>query len=443
MKRGDPMKLLIKNAAVLQYHPPLRMDGMDILIEGDSISEVSEHIGYAPQEKNADRVIDAQGRLAVCGNVCSHTHFYSALARGILAHVPPSKDFVSILKNLWWRLDRALDEQSLYYSGLAGAFDAIRCGTTAVVDHSASPSFIHGSLSVLKQAFERFGLRGILCYEVTDRNGKQGRDSGIEENLGFIHRQETKLLRGAVGAHASFTLCDETLEALAEAVGALKRGIHIHAAEDVYDQSYSRAHFGLSTVERLERFGLIDDLSLVIHGVHLDETDVNILNDHGSFLVHNPRSNMNNRVGYNSMLSRIQNVAIGTDGIGADMFEETTIGYFKSMDAGSELSPADFLRFLCNGNTILERYFGSKFGKVAPGYRADLVLLDYEPPTPLVTQNIGGHFVFGLSSGNVDTVIINGSCVYEHRRFPFDTEPILRDARKQAQRLWEKMEEYL
>ncbi len=436
------MILLIKNAAVLQYNPPLRMDGMNILIENGSIGEVAENIGPSMQDKIADKVIDAQGRLLVCGHVCSHTHLYSALARGILAHVPPSKDFVSVLKNLWWRLDRALDEESLYYSGLVGALDAIRCGTTSVIDHNASPSFIRGSLSVLKQALERCGLRGILCYEVTDRNGKTDRDRGIEENLNFIQQEETDLLRGSVGAHAPFTLCDETLEALAEASSAAKRGIHIHAAEDVYDQSYSSHHFGLSVVERLDRFGLFDDMSLVIHGVHLRESDVKILNDHGSFLVHNPRSNMNNCVGYNSLLPDFRNVAIGTDGMGADMFEETTIGYFKSMDAGCALSPADFLRFLANGNAILERYFGDKFGKAAPGNRADLVLLDYEPPTPLVALNIGGHFVFGLSSRNVDTVIVNGSCVYEHRRFTFDTEKIFHDARKQALRLWEKMEKY-
>jgi len=434
------MKLLIKDAAVLQYNPPLRMDGMNILIENGSIGEVAENINPSMKGKIADKVIDARGRLLVCGHVCSHTHFYSALARGILAHVPPSKDFVSVLQNLWWRLDRALDEESLYYSGLVGALDAIRCGTTSVVDHNASPSFIHGSLSVLKQAFERCGLRGILCYEVTDRNGKTGRDRGVEENLSFIQQQETDLLRGAVGAHAPFTLCDETLEALAEASGAAKRGVHIHAAEDVYDQSYSSHHFGLSVAERLNRFGLLDDMSLIIHGVHLSETDVKILNDHGSFLVHNPRSNMNNCVGYNTLLPEFRNVAIGTDGIGADMFEETKTGYFKSMDAGCALSPADFLKFLANGNEILARYFGEKFGKVAPGNQADLVLLDYEPPTPLVALNIGGHFVFGLSSRNVDTVIINGACVYEHGRFAFDTEKIFHDARKQALRLWEKME---
>jgi putative selenium metabolism protein SsnA len=434
------MKLLITNADVLQYNPPLRINGMNVLIENGSIIEAAENIGRSPQNKIADRVIDAKGRLLVCGHVCAHTHFYSALARGILAHVPPSKDFVSILKHLWWRLDRALDEESLYYSGLVGALEAIRCGTTSVIDHNASPSFIQGSLSVLKQAYERCGLRGILCYEVTDRNGKPSRDRGIEENLNFIQHQETDLLRGAVGAHAPFTLCDETLAALAESLGAAKRGIHIHAAEDVYDQSYSSHHFGHSVVERLDRFGLVDDMSLVIHGVHLGESDVKILNDHGSFLVHNPRSNMNNCVGYNSRLPGFRNVAIGTDGIGADMFEETTIGYFKSMDAGSALSPDDFLRFLANGNAILERYFGDKFGKVAPGNRADLVLLDYDSPTPLVAQNIGGHFVFGFSSRNVDTVIVNGSCVYEHRRFPLDTKQIYESARKQALRLWEKME---
>ena len=179
--------LLLKNSCILQFQPPEVMEGMDILIDSGRIIDVGKNIVSNSPDT---RAIDLEGNLVSPGLVCSHNHFYSALARGIIADIKPSTDFVSILQNLWWRLDRAIDEEILYYSGLIGALEAIKAGTTSVIDHHASPSFIRGSLKVLKSAFERAGLRGILCYEATDRNGNRGMREGIEENISFAHNIE-------------------------------------------------------------------------------------------------------------------------------------------------------------------------------------------------------------------------------------------------------------
>ena len=180
------MNLLIKQARLLQFYPEKLAANADIFIQDQYINKVGKDLEKELKGEKIDKVIDAGGNFVIPGNVCSHNHFYSVLARGVVADIRPSYDFVGTLQNLWWRLDRALDESSLYYSGLAGALDAVRAGTTSVIDHNASPSCIKGSLKILKTAFEKCGLRGILCYEVTDRNGLQGRDNGIKENLEFI-----------------------------------------------------------------------------------------------------------------------------------------------------------------------------------------------------------------------------------------------------------------
>ncbi len=433
------MSMLIRNARPLQFHPVAAGDETDVFIEGGVIRKMGRGLEAQLAGCPIGKVLDASGKWLVPGNVCAHHHFYSTLARGILADIPPSFDFVGVLQNLWWRLDRALDEPSLYFSGLIGALEAIKAGTTSVIDHNASPSFIRGSLRVLKSAFDRCGLRGLLCYEVTDRNGPGGRDCGIEENLSFVRSEETETIRGAVGAHASFTLSDESMGALAEAVSRTSRGIHIHAAEDVYDLSESHHRHGMSPVERLDKFHLLDRKSLIIHGVHLLDRDVDLINRRDAFLVHNPRSNMNNSVGYCTRLQGLNRVALGTDGIGSDMFEETRIGYFKASDSGRKLWPVDLMRFLVNGNEIMERYFRKRFGRVEEGFIADLVLLDYPSPTPLVVENAAGHFLFGLSAAAVDTAIINGTCVYENRKFPFDIQPIYEEACREAVRMWERI----
>ncbi len=123
------------------------------------------------------------------GNICSHTHFYGAFARGLYIPGPAPKDFPEILRRLWWTLDMALDDDGVLSSALVCLVDAIRNGTTTLFDHHASPMHIDGSLDIIAGAVEAAGLRAVLCYEVTDRNGPEGAAAGIAENVRFIKAQ--------------------------------------------------------------------------------------------------------------------------------------------------------------------------------------------------------------------------------------------------------------
>ena len=202
--------------------------------------------------------IACDGVLVVPGNVCAHTHLYSALARGMPYALDAPTDFLQILQRVWWRLDRALDEDSVRASALAGGMEALLSGTTTLVDHHASPNAIDGSLDVIADALGSLGVRSVLCYETSDRDGPAGARRHRGEPA--LPRSPRPLARGMVGAHASFTLSDETLLACA-AVGPL----HVHVAEDGVDGG---------AVERLSQLGILDEHTLLAHGVHLGEAEL-------------------------------------------------------------------------------------------------------------------------------------------------------------------------
>ncbi len=445
--------MLLKNATVVHLHPALVREGTDIAIDGAVIAAVGREAAAVPKA-SVDRTVELAGRVVMPGLVCGHTHFYSALSRGVLARIAPSSDFVSTLQNLWWKLDRAIDRDILEASAMAAAIDAVQSGCTCVVDHHASPSFIAGSLDVIAACLERVGMRGVLCYETTDRNGRDGALSGIEENRRFAAKVEaarraggdgpgagSRLVEAMIGGHAPFTLSDETLEALAAVVRGAGRGFHVHVSEDPLDASEAHLEHGQDPLARLAAHGLLSDRTLVAHGVHLPAADRQLLASSGAFLAHNARSNMNNRVGYQHALPSMAKVVLGTDGIGSDMLEECRAAYFKHRDAGGPLGPGDFARFLQAGNDVAQRSFGGRFGSVEPGAAADLVVLDYRPPTPLVAENVAGHLVFGMRSADVESVMVAGSFILEGRRFPFDTEPVYRRSREAAAKLWRNMDE--
>ncbi|MDP3179299.1 MAG: putative aminohydrolase SsnA [Spirochaetaceae bacterium] len=391
------------------------------------------------------------------GLVCAHTHLYSALARGLAVAIEPSKDFAQQLRHLWWRLDRAIDLPILKASAAAGCAEALACGVTSLVDHHAGPEAIDGSLSVIREAYEELGLRGILCYETTDRNGPEGARAGIAENLRFAREIDelrasgrASLVDAAIGAHALFTIGDETLAALGDAVRTTGRGIHIHAAEDKYDAVDSRHRFGADLIARLDAASCLGPKSIIGHGVWLTESEAEILNVRGSFLAHNARSNMNNAVGYSALLPRFANVVLGTDGMSADMLEEFRFACFRHRESGGPWWPGDFLRCLDRGNRLIERYFGAAgggdglapaFGRIKAGAAADLVLWDYDPPTPLAGGNLAGHMAFGLSSRSVRSVMVAGRFAIKDGKSAFDAAAIAANAREQAQRMWKRMEE--
>lgn len=440
--------LIFENVRVINFEPPEVSEPRDVVFreseEGGTVAEVGKNLrSKYPEAKGA-----GSGGYLSPGLVCSHTHLYSALARGILADIKPSKDFGQILAHLWWPLDRAIDEPILRASARAGIADAALCGVTAVVDHHASPNFIDGSLDVIRSAYDEIGLRGILCYETTDRNGMEGARSGVRENLRFARTLDAERkadgrpkVEAAIGAHALFTVGEETLGLLEDAVRDTGRGIHIHAAEDRYDASDSRHRYGMDLVERMDRARLLGPKAIVGHGLWLTPSEVEILNERDSFLAHNARSNMNNAVGYNQLLPTVKNVVLGLDGMCADMVEEFKFACFRHRESGGPWWPGDFLKALDRGNLLLERCFpGARFGRVEPGRAADLILWDYDPPTPLEAGNLAGHLAFGLGSRSVRSVVVDGRFVLRDRAPCFDAASIFAEGRAQAARLWERMD---
>ena len=442
--------ILFEHVRLISFNPPSVSEPVDLAAwesgeEGDragSIAEIGQSLAALyPAAKRA-----GSGGYLSPGLVCAHTHLYSALARGLTAAIKPSEDFVQVLENLWWRLDRAIDGPILEASALAGCVDALFSGVTSLVDHHASPNAIEGSLSAIRSAYETTGIRGILCYETTDRNGIEGAKAGVAENLRFANEVDAlrvsgrrPLVEAAIGAHAGFTVGGETLEALADAVQSSGRGIHIHLAEDKFDAVDSRYRFGMNPVERLERAGALTDKGIIGHGLWLEDADIEIINAKDAFLAHNARSNMNNAVGYAAKLPAVKNPLLGTDGMGADMLEEFKFAVFRHRESRGPWWPGDFLAVLDRGNRLMERYFGQNFGTLAEGHAADLVHWDYDPPTPLSGDNLAGHLAFGLSSRDVRSVVVNGSLRIGDRKALFDIDHIRAQAREQAARLWKNM----
>jgi putative selenium metabolism protein SsnA len=435
------MTYLLKSALVAALDRPA-IELTDLRIEGGRVRERGARL----EPRAGEEIIDLGGKLVMAGMVCAHTHLYSALARGMPAPPRAPLNFTEILELIWWRLDLALDEETIYWSAMAGALDAARAGATCLIDHHASPSHIIGSLNIVREAIEKVGLRGILCYEVTDRGGTQKRDEGLEENRAFLESIKASqvsgsasLFRGMVGAHASFTLSDSSLGACAELMREHEAGIHIHVAEDLCDVEEARSKYGVGVVERLNRFGALNDRSILAHGVHLSERDIAIARSRDVWFAHNPRSNMNNQVGYAPIVSFGDHVLLGTDGIGADMFEEARTAFFKGRDEMTGLGAGDWLNVLANNQRFASNAFGIDLGSLAAGAAADLIVLDYRSPTPLAADNLAWHLAFGLSSASVASVMVNGKFIIKDGRSPLDSEEVYGQIRKASEKLWARL----
>lgn len=397
---------------------------------------------------DGEEVIDLSGKLVTSGMVCAHTHLYSALARGMPAPPRTPTNFKEILELIWWRLDRALDEETIYWSAMAGAMDAARAGTTCLFDHHASPSHIAGSLQIVREAIEKVGLRAVLCYEVTDRGTVRERDHGVGENRAFLRwtrvprslelQPQGGLFRAMVGAHASFTLSDESLDACSTLMREFDAGLHIHAAEDLCDVTDAREKHGTGVVERLAKHQALNNRTILAHGIHLSDEDIHIARSAGVWFAHNPRSNTNNQVGYAPVAKFGERVVLGTDGIGADMFEEAHFAFFKGRDARSSFSAEDWLRVLANNQTMASEAFGCDLGSLNEGAAADLIVLGYESPTPLTAENLAWHLAFGMSSASVESVMVNGRFIVSDRRHALDGEAYEK-AQEASQKLWARL----
>lgn len=432
---GDRVNLQLTGGTVVTSLSPPRVVQADVVARDGRVVDQPLSPGEGAIQ------INCSGCLIIPGNVCAHHHLYSSLARGMPYSLPPPENFVQILQRVWWRLDRALDLPSVGWSAWVGGLDALLAGTTTIVDHHASPNFIEGSLDVLADELDKLGVRSVLCYEVTDRDGPERAEAGIEENRRFL-KEARGLSRAMVGAHASFTLSDETLAACVDLARSEGAGIHIHVAEDAADERDAMNRFGKRVVTRLADAGALDGQPLLAHCIHLEEGELEAVRSSGATAVHNPRSNMNNRVGHAPVAS-FDRLVLGTDGIGGDMFAESKAAYWRAHEADPTISPGWVLERMAESSGFAGSFFEEPLlGRIEPGAPADLVVLEYDPPTPLTAENLAGHWVFGLSSRLVRDVIVAGQPVVRDRE-PTGSElgRMTEEARASAQKLWARMEE--
>jgi len=440
------MKRLLEHAVIWNGSDAVIANG-SLLLDGDRVAGIFEG-GTVPTDLEVDERIDASGKWAIPGLINAHTHLYSSLARGMAVSPFHPTTFTEILEQLWWKLDKALDEDSVRASALIGAMEAARCGVTTLVDHHASPNAIPGSLDVLKaEVCDRLGLRGVFCYELTDRDGPERSTLGIEENLRFLRRieDEDQLCAAQFGLHASFTVGREALERVAAEIPD-DAGIHIHVAEGPEDEVHCESDHGMRIVDRLDRSGLLRPTSILAHCLHIDEAEKDLVAERGAVVVHNPRSNMNNAVGLFDLpgfLDRGVATGLGTDGLGANMLAELfSAGIVQKHSHGDPLvggfDALDRLLFR-NNPAIAGRLLGIEFGRIGPGAPADVVLLDYAPPTPLRADTVLGHLLFGAAvhSLRVADLFVAGRPVLRNGEFVDIDEPATYAvAREQAQRLW-------
>lgn len=445
--------MLIYNATVITFDEanPLIGDGA-VHYQGDEIVAVGHSAALLKQYPDVQHW-NANGMVLMPGQICAHTHFYGAFARGMYIPGEPAKDFPEILKKLWWPLDRSLHMPGIQSSAEVCLVDAIRNGTTTLIDHHASQNVIDGSLDAIAEAVEKSGLRAVLCYEVTDRDGLEKARAGIRENVRFIDRVTRHRVsepHGALGnriaatfgLHASLTLCDATLE---DCAGKSDR-YHIHVAEHPADAFDSLNKSNRRPVERLHDFDITGPESIFAHCIHIDAWEMEILRDTRTFVSHQPRSNMNNAVGAAAVPTMLRGgvrVGLGNDGFSNDMFTEMKVADLLHKVSNGDprtLGAAQVMTMAVENNrTLASAFFDKPVGILAPGAYADMILLDYYPTTPLKIENVPWHILFGMVGGQVHSTICHGKTVMKNREIKtLDEAAVAARSRAEAQKTWDR-----
>ncbi len=442
---SESVSLLVGNGivATLGADGKIIHDGA-VLIEGETIVEVGT---MEELSGKGEHFIDAHGGLILPGFICAHHHLYSTFACGLAPE--PAHNFVEVLEKLWWKLDKALDLEGVYYSALVPLARCIRSGTTTIIDHHASPSAIRGSLERIADAVEEAGIRASLCYEVTDRNGEDGAEAGLAENEAWLQRCQKNQghFHGLVGVHASMTVSEKTLERCVELAQKYDTGLHIHVAEDRADQEDSLQKYGKRVIRRLYDVGALGPKTLAVHCVHVDEDELDLLAQTRTTVIHNPQSNMNNAVGSADILAMFEKgirVGLGTDGMTSNMLEEARAALFSRHHVEGEPSVGfvETVKMLFDNNAALaSSFFKRELGVLKKGAAADVIVIDHLPFTPITSDNVYGHILFGAAAERVMTTIVAGRILMRDGQIlTLDREKIARLSRPHSEQTWKMFE---
>uniref|UniRef100_UPI00356768EB putative aminohydrolase SsnA n=1 Tax=Fusobacterium mortiferum TaxID=850 RepID=UPI00356768EB len=441
--------LILKNGRVITQDKdrPYIEDGA-VVIEGNKIIAVDTTENILAKYKEED-IIDVDGKVIMPGFINTHHHIYSAFARGMASSGKPNENFLEILENLWWKIDKKLSLEDLKYSAYTTYIDCIKKGVTTVFDHNASPFAVTGSLDSIADAAKDLGLRTCLCYEVSDRDGEKIAQEGIDENINFIKKYNTdeqNMIKGMFGLHASFTLSDETLRKCDEELKGLNAGYHVHVAEGIDDLEQCLEKYGKRVVERLRDMDILGDKTIAVHCIHVTDDELNILRDTNTMVVHNPESNMGNAVGCQPFLELHQKgitIGLGTDGYTSDMTESMKVANIihKHVKQNPSVAWGEVpVSMFENNRKIAQKYFSGDLGILRAGALADVIVVDYDPLTPMNENNINSHILFGFTGKDVVTTIIDGKVIMQDRKLVgINEKEIFKTSREVAKKLWDRM----
>jgi cytosine/adenosine deaminase-related metal-dependent hydrolase len=362
-------------------------------------------VGHMKDFKSPHERIDGKGKLLIPGLVNFHTHVYSTLFRGLDMKAYPTT-FKGVLDDIWWKFDSKLRLEDIGLSAEVYCDECLKAGVTSVIDHHASGE-INGSLDVLRNVIKKkFGMKAMFCFETSDRFNL---GECIRENLNSIDQGD-----GLFGLHALMSLSDESLEKIK--VYAKYTPIHVHVAESIEDEEHSIREHDMTVVERLDKFELLNEDSLLVHCVNINESEAKLIGERNCAVTFNPTSNMNNAVGifeYNLFKRNNIRILVGTDGLGVNIMREWQNLYFmgkQSTNNPSGIGLNEIKRHISDSYRYFNSVTGTKIGRIEEGYDADFIVFDYNPPTPMTEANAFGHVFFGVfDSMKPRYVIVNGN----------------------------------
>jgi cytosine/adenosine deaminase-related metal-dependent hydrolase len=422
--------ILLENIRYIEWETFEITEGNMLIEEGADKSIRFLNPEQIAQLPNDCQRIQSKGKFAIKSFVNAHHHAYSALAPGMPQPKEAPKNFLEILQKIWWKLDKALTKDMIEISAATTAISSAKNGVSFIIDHHASPFALSGSLNIMANQFEKIGLNHLLCYEISDRDGEAIRDEGLAETENYLQNHQ-----GLVGLHAAFTLSDDSLIKAQIITEKYNSGVHIHVAEDAYDQQYNLEKHGKRVVDRLSYFGLLDfDKSILAHCIHIDENERKRIAASKAWVVQNPESNLNNQVGFfNSNLLESKTM-LGTDGMHSNMIRSAQSTFFTGLGKDSIDIPKAYNR-LRNAHQYLS----------ANNFKGDgennISIFDYNAPTPLTQSNFPGHFFYAFENRQIDSLIVNGKFVMKDKKMlNIDEDLIMKEARKLAEILWKKME---
>ncbi|MEJ8553045.1 putative aminohydrolase SsnA [Tepidibacter sp. Z1-5] len=441
--------LLVGNGKVITHNSSMPyIENGCVAIEKNIIVDFGNTSELKEIYKDAE-FIDAKGKVIMPGMVNTHMHIYSSFARGMALKGEPSQNFMEILNNLWWKIDKKLTLDDVRYSALSTYIDCIKNGTTTVFDHHASQGAVRDSLFTIGEVSKKLGVRSCLCYEITDRDGMDVRDETIEENVNFVthtNKINDDMLKGMFGLHASFTLSDDTLKKAAEKASNLNTGFHVHTAEGIDDLYDSLKKYNKRVVQRYMDFGMLGEKTIAVHCIHVNNAEIDMLKETNTSVVHNPESNMGNAVGCSPVLEIMKRgvrLGLGTDGYTSDMFESMKVGNIihKHNVCNPSVAYGEIPQMLFDNNReISSKFFEKSVGIIEKGAYADVIVVDYKAHTPMNEDNYNSHILFGMSGRSVDTTIINGKVVMKDRIIlGIDEDKIYSKSQELATKLWNKI----